>query len=67
VIVVSSLGPSADFPGVHVNGGSRYTAPTAEYVCRCGATDTAKGDTAVKALVQAYGDHKASHTREGRR
>ncbi|MEU6853544.1 hypothetical protein ABZ901_26920 [Actinacidiphila alni] len=65
--MAKDLHPTTDAPGLHVNGGSRYTAPTGEYACRCGASDSAKGDTAVTALVQAYGEHKASHAKEARR
>ncbi|CAG7626195.1 hypothetical protein [Actinacidiphila bryophytorum] len=60
------LRPSATSPGLHIKGGSYSTAPTGEYACHCGATDSAKGTTAVKALVEAYSDHKASHAEAGR-
>jgi hypothetical protein len=61
---MSSLRPSADFPGLHINGGSQYAAPTAEYVCHCGAEAHANGDTNVKRLVDDYNAHKATHARE---
>ncbi|MFI0899102.1 hypothetical protein [Streptomyces sp. NPDC020983] len=62
-----SLRPSADFPGLHIASGSYSGAPTAEYVCRCGASDSATGTAAVQNLVAEYDDHKAAHAKDRRR
>ncbi|EPD91411.1 hypothetical protein HMPREF1486_04979 [Streptomyces sp. HPH0547] len=36
--------------------------PTAAYACRCGLTDSARGEHAVKALITDYETHKATCT-----
>ncbi|MEU2606839.1 hypothetical protein [Streptomyces albus] len=36
--------------------------PTAAYACRCGLTDSARGEHAVKALIADYETHKSTCT-----
>jgi hypothetical protein len=37
--------------GLHVVFGDRWKEPTADYACRCGFTDSAKGAAAVRAFT----------------
>ncbi|MEU1414008.1 hypothetical protein [Streptomyces sp. NPDC005731] len=65
--------PTPDRPGIRISAppvyrhhwdgarwSKRYAAtPTAAYACRCGQTDTARGQQAVADLVTDYDTHKA--------
>ncbi|MFF7156778.1 hypothetical protein [Streptomyces sp. NPDC008139] len=61
------LRPTPALPGIRISapvhaerpfGSVQPAAPFAEYVCRCGATDTAHGAEAVAALVAWWDDHQ---------
>jgi hypothetical protein len=62
---VSDLTPTPDSPGLHVSKPSPSAPARASAVCRCGATATASGDTAVRALVEGYtANHGPAHRKK---
>jgi len=64
---VSDLTPTPERPGLHVSKPSPYSSAQGSFVCGCGDSATAHGDTAVKALVDDYTAHQGDHgTRRGR-
>lgn len=64
---VADLTPTPDRPGLHISKPSPNAPATGSAVCHCGATATATGDTAVRALVDGWtANHGPAHNRTGR-
>jgi hypothetical protein len=62
---MADLTPTPDQPGLHIAKPSPYRPATGSYTCHCGATATANGDPAVKALAEDYAtNHQTAHARD---